>query len=1121
MRRLILLMLIVLAVSPFFLVQALASMNAGGVTVNAGYPVKQNNIRIIVLVRLRDYFRDEPFVNYTVSVKCRLRSTGKIVTKVVEGVTNETGEVSAELELTGTRLIDAAVRTVTITAGNMTPLVIIQVSDMLVEQLGGVTKFYPDSNTTYLDMINIPMYYSVIEGNTTLVYCDIRVLKGVFVNVSDFSPVLRRKISIYVKPGSVVEGASYTYETTFLAPLNYTVTVGTGHRGPEALVKIKEYITNETRLISWTYYFVDKFIRAEYESLKDDVEWFHSFGYPIMYEEEIEAYQLLLDQSLDMYKVGNYSEAIGATEALINAGLSLWRSLDTLRAQAFATSILLMLMILGFSVAIINLFIPYSSRKETFKFIVFISVTVFLVATQPAFRIAAAMMLAAFSVNVAAFDFLTLVVSTLMVASITYVIYGLLQVFLKPERRLSPSIAIQYLRARGWLTFLLVVTISLTISSAIMVLKIGSVTLLQETPVEAYVDKAGIYADINIIPRPHGFSEYEISWLKTQFPGYNFTAIVEPSPMVEGLSTGVIIGEDIIPAYIMAIDPVAFRSLFNVDAAVSEGRFLYSRDEYGIVLSTVFKKYVELGGEVSTCTYNLTEEGEYQKVTDVTPTLRIVGFVEPQVLEDMLGPDGRQLIPDPKYIVFVPIDQIIDWKNMVYKRIIFFKPSGSGDEESLRSMAKKLSLIFPARVTAMSKTGAMVYEKVTTIMLKGFEGTFMMLIIASMLVFTSLIGLIEERKRDLRTLAVLGAPPSTLSSLILMESLILGFISSLIGWMTSPLVAVAAYWFTRLAGGASLEVHGLYVPTMDSAFVAVLVGLLTTLVSGAVPASRVQKLSLMGRAKKKVISSEDLRIEGDTAKYLLPLRVSMFETNLLYRFLRSEIIDKKDFMGEEVYLDGTFSITFGIPVSSGDVIRSSLKTVKREDVLLLELHIPERYKEYMWLSETVRNLEQKILKYPEWKSRQLRYVILRREPTRGVITLEDLIGESEKVLAEIDDLNQKLEKLENVKRRIPARLYEEYKNRYQKALSDSFSRLRLLGVRLEPFYKQLKEEVEKLSYEMQSLNLALEMGEMSREEYEEKAAPVKERLTDYRDKLMKIERVYTLLSKRSQELTEI
>ena len=56
---------------------------------------------------------------------------------------------------------------------------------------------------------------------------------------------------------------------------------------------------------------------------------------------------------------------------------------------------------------------------------------------------------------------------------------------------------------------------------------------------------------------------------------------------------------------------------------------------------------------------------------------------------------------------------------------------------------------------------------------------------------------------------------------------------------------------------------------------------------------------------------------------------------------------------------------------------------------------------------------------------------------------------------------------------------------------------------------------------MQSLNLALEMGEMSREEYEEKAAPVKERLTDYRDKLMKIERVYTLLSKRSQELTEI
>lgn len=85
-------------------------------------------------------------------------------------------------------------------------------------------------------------------------------------------------------------------------------------------------------------------------------------------------------------------------------------------------------------------------------------------------------------------------------------------------------------------------------------------------------------------------------------------------------------------------------------------------------------------------------------------------------------------------------------------------------------------------------------------------------------------------------------------------------------------------------------------------------------------------------------------IEGDTARYILPLRVSIFETNLLYRFLRREIIPKREFLGEEVYLDGTFSISFTIPPKFKHVpVKCSLRTVRRGDTLLLELQVPREY----------------------------------------------------------------------------------------------------------------------------------------------------------------------------------
>jgi len=190
-------------------------------------------------------------------------------------------------------------------------------------------------------------------------------------------------------------------------------------------------------------------------------------------------------------------------------------------------------------------------------------------------------------------------------------------------------------------------------------------------------------------------------------------------------------------------------------------------------------------------------------------------------------------------------------------------------------------------------------------------------------------------------------------------------------------------------------------------------------------------------------------------------------------------------------------------------------------VLLLELHVPERYRHYIRLSDTVRNIEEKILRYPEWKAKQLRYIILRRAPPRRPFTLDELIEESERTVLEIKDINLKLSRLEKLKTRIPAKLYSEYKDKYDKELRDRYRQLKVLATRLEPFYKQLKTEISRISYEIDKLNLARELEEISKEEYERKYSEISKTYNEYKDKLSKVEEVFSILRERERRVGHI
>jgi len=403
------------------------------------------------------------------------------------------------------------------------------------------------------------------------------------------------------------------------------------------------------------------------------------------------------------------------------------------------------------------------------------------------------------------------------------------------------------------------------------------------------------------------------------------------------------------------------------------------------------------------------------------------------------------------------------------------------------------------------------YESTFQISFRGAEA-IVLLLIAALMNSVVMLGHVEDRRRDVYTMATLGADPKSLFNAMLVEAAILGIVASYLGWLAAPLIngalsALSAWW-----GGAALAVTPLPVESM---FYAAGIGLAVSVLSAYAPSRRASGLSRMGREERKVISPSDLKLVGGMAVYELPIRVSVFESEALYRYLK-EILPKKDILGEEVYLDGTFSISFAIlpPHMRGSLVTCRLRTAKRGDSLVLLLEVPEEYRSYIYLSDVVYALETKLLDYSKWRDSQFRYQILRYAPRRETLTLDALLERCRDTMAKAREMELKLRRLDEMKATISASLYAEYERRYRRQLNALIRELLTLSLRLEPFVGQLREEIRKLEAELEKHKVAYELGELSETEYKAAAEPIEKQLDEYRSRLKMIEEVNQFLASR-------
>ncbi|MEM2886347.1 MAG: FtsX-like permease family protein, partial [Thermoproteota archaeon] len=205
--------------------------------------------------------------------------------------------------------------------------------------------------------------------------------------------------------------------------------------------------------------------------------------------------------------------------------------------------------------------------------------------------------------------------------------------------------------------------------------------------------------------------------------------------------------------------------------------------------------------------------------------------------------------------------------------------------------------------------------------------------IAILLTYNIVSSTVFERKRDISTMAVLGANPTNVTQIFLAEVAVLGFISTLIGFFGSYFLNYLVSIGASLLGFLGVEVSGGALAagrwSLSAIAVALFSGVVVTILAGLVPVMRVQNISLMARMKRRVIPLEARRV-GLLNEYELPLRVPSLDGEMLFNFLK-EVFEKRmrDIDARyDLYQDGTFQAKFSVKGWAPDVAAAAQGTIR-------------------------------------------------------------------------------------------------------------------------------------------------------------------------------------------------
>jgi hypothetical protein len=983
------------------------------------------------------------------------------------------------------------------------------------------------------------------RDNRTVYRFILTLAKAKLVNVSCVDPFSNYnnpvKLSLIVEPSAIPVGipAGYpTYEDVYFVPIDYPVRLAISRM--MGRVTYRGYTTTLTirggdSLVNWMKIYTFDNLNDWITRTLDKVEWYSKVGLDLYDErreaELIRSYLSYLDILFDRR---DYHEAMFTISVIQNKLMDLDWKLSNQDRMVVLGVFLALAFSYGFSTLILHLTVKREKARFPLHIALFFIFAYIFFYTLPELRAGFIMFTSSLlGVKISYIESISSIIACFSAGTIAFISFYILALIASSRVELPISLAIRNLQSRIRRTLLVALSIAIVVGACISFIRVVGVHGVVETgrePVDTLQGRfIALYADIY---EKRFITQDMVVWFETQewISNISYCMATVDFSFERAVSTEaeVVYGDmgwRMMKVY--SIDPEAFAKLYKLNT-YTLGGYLLSNESAALIPSTLS---IPVG---ETIQVNLLLLGE-DIIRIPLGRVKVKGLFNPGALSEVKRFDGKPMFENPDYTVIISMNSLptvvagikafdIPWLFVIPK-----------DEAlDLAGKAEEVVHLFGCDVCVPVDGYLVSYEEVHMYRFVGLSGVIVPIAIICLMVYLTMYSTIYERGRDLKILAVLGGTPRSIVNILLTEGVILGLFSSFIGYFGTYLVyllldrismiaSALGYW--KSTGLMALESIPWGAHTI---LLSLIIGTVIPLLSVYLSTVRAKTLALVSRESRRSVE-RDLRIIGERGEFPLPIRTTMFEGDLLYAYFEELFSTKLKSIKApgQLFQDGTFEFTFPILSEAQLAINCRLIGVRRDETIYPIVEFPAEFRGSRALHEFLYKLEKLSLGYTVWKESKLKIKIVRTAPTKKERTPEDILAEVKLIEDEIKLVKSKLDRLESMRPKVSSAIYEEYRGKYTTQIEELMRKLRPLALELEPYYDILLDEVKRISLELEKLDVARNLGELSEEEYIEKASPLEEQLKGINLKIVELDNLFkelklprgmrTLTSKRGGE----
>ena len=490
--------------------------------------------------------------------------------------------------------------------------------------------------------------------------------------------------------------------------------------------------------------------RAKY-GMDKEFEFFNSTGYPLDKElEEYNAIKSLWNRVLELYEKGEYTSAFGGAKISASKFSDLMRWLSNNKVMAVFTAIGISLFTFGLGSLLSSFIFDEQSQNKIrliTKVLIFSLVMLMFSLSHPALKITFAMLIGSRSVSLP----LSLL-GCFVMGTLTYFVMQLLSVRQKTMTDLALQLGVRSLKRRKSRTLLTMLTITIIVSSAIVFVNIS--VNRQTRFVEQWkgTNTSGVLVEPDTFLAP--ITEYDVNWTRQQ-SWCKELSYVESIRKVENLlGTGfsmfrtgsITIGEETYTVDIICIDPSYMEKYYNISRHITGFWNQFVEGEPVVIVPSDFNFIINQDANL----------GVIEVVAELPETrtlgeFRIIGSFDPQTaFSGLVKIDNTPLFANSS-IVLVPLKSIKD-SAFVISEVTILMNQGVNPVDVAQELAYTLAATTIANYDGLSQK--IVWS--TEFSVTGFIPYLPPLIIAGLMMYTTMASVYEERRREFSTLATLG-----------------------------------------------------------------------------------------------------------------------------------------------------------------------------------------------------------------------------------------------------------------------------------------------------------------------------------------------------------------------------